>query len=56
MDMNEVVAGAQGQPAEQDVDGKMLAMMTQMRDMMDQMIQMMGADGKQAGFESVDQG
>lgn len=60
MDMNQVVAGAQGQPQteadDSGGDAKMLAMMTQMRGMMDQMIQMMGVEGKQAGFESVDQG
>lgn len=57
MDMKQMVDGAQGQP-QGDMGGnaQMMDMMVQMRSMMDQMIQMMGADAKQAGFESVDQG
>ena len=61
MDMKQMIAGAGGagmgaEPDDMSTDAKMVDMMTQMRSMLDQMIQMMGAEGKQAGFESVDQG
>jgi len=57
MDMKQVVAGAQGGEMDHGAKmAKMADMMTQMRAMMDEMIAMMGAEGKQAGFESVDQG
>ena len=61
MDMKQMIAGAGGagmgaEPDDMSADAKMVDMMTQMRSMLDQMIQMMGAEGKQAGFESVDQG
>jgi len=58
MDIKQLVAGAKGKPMNEgmDTNGKMLAMMTQMRAMMDEIIGMMESGGKQAGFESVDKG
>lgn len=58
MDMQQVVDGAQGQSAAPAQDGTgmsgMLDKMLAMRAMMDEMISAMQSDGKQAGFESVD--
>lgn len=60
MDMQQVIAGAQGQPAAPAADPKILEMLTQARGMIDQAMQMMGpapeAAAQQAGFESVDAG
>lgn len=58
MDMQQVVQGAQGQQAGMDEGmgmSGMLEKMMQMRAMMDEMIAAMQSEGKQAGFESVDQ-
>lgn len=54
MDMQQVVQGAKGQGGMNEGMG-MLDKMMQIRDMMDEMIAAMQSDGKQAGFESVDQ-
>lgn len=64
MDMQQLAAGAQGQPAvpaaEEGNEAKALDLLTQASSMLTQAIQMMGAGAQpeaaaqQAGFESVD--